>query len=417
MKYTQKKNKQKIKRKNRSTRRRIVRGGDDCLRHESNIDSILNLVFECEIKQHESLFEYDPDEQKEGETGYLLTSELLYGRDDDYPSCLNRNLIHAYTNKLDIYICVVSSGGHSGVCIIFVLDETVHCITYGVNVYTDRTIGERRIAIVTPEKCLITSHYSIILWEKFNDTHFHKIMALYNSSFYIRVIDDQKRVLLKREYSMIPFFNKDNCHTFSVAQVGDINLEEYASSGVKRIKDTLSESSTIPEKFADLAAHFTEGCKDVGRSLLQQCMVSPNRYLNMCIGPVVDLIVLAVKNNCYKESNGSYEQKLRSLMGDKSARVEKQIKQGLNKLERKLRELDRKLREHIVRDTDEAGVTKSATSSVFPFDTTPVDMYDDPIVRYTAESDVTKSANSNKRKAKKGNPKKPQTKKSRITSL
>ena len=379
----------------------------------SNIDSILNLVFHDDhIMQHESLFEYYQDRQLPRTNGYPLTREILYEHDGHSPNCLNENLVLAKQKDVDIYIGVVSSGGHSGVCIIFVLGIRVYCITYGVNMYTDKKTGTKMIAIRTPEECLASPSYSIILWERFTDIHWDNIMSVYNSLFYIKSFGSENLLLSNYfEYSMIPFMTGHNCHTFAVAQVGDINLKEH---------------------IATLAANFRKGCKRVVRTLFQQCTPAPNKSFVVCIEPVVDLIVLAVKSGIFKGKNSrdGYKEILQEVMMYTAQRVEEAKQNGtvtvtydrtfsdenIRYIEEGLDELERKLSDHIVRDTDEAGVTTSAnssvfpfdttvrytaesdvttsaTSSVFPFDTTPVDMYDDPIVRYTAESDVTKSVN------------------------
>lgn len=350
MKYTQKKNKQKIKRKNRISRRKIMGGGlsewlhaiqssnirnisiwdvgfrwakdTGCLNYMSNIASILPLVFKCDI-QYESLFEYDDGMAEEGENGYQLTMGEL--GDDGYPKYLNKNLIQALKQEADIFISVVSSGGHSGLCIIFVLENNVHCITYGVNIYKDKETGSAMIAIRSPETSLISPLYSIIIWEKFTEIHWNNIMAIYNTSFFIKKRDDENVVLTVMPYSMFSI-GAHNCQTFAVEHIAIGDSSIVGQSYIKFFKDTLLSVQQLKQTpnngtldtITCVFNHAIDFCSRSVRNWFQVFMPAPNQYFNICIEPVVDLIVLAVKMKCYKgdlpESGDPTEDDLRTKL-------------------------------------------------------------------------------------------------------
>ena len=292
MNYTQKRHNQKIKRKNRISKRRKIVGGNpwdlitsigrslfsnSCLKGASCISNMLQLVFKHDRIKHEPLFEYDKSKEAEGQGqhGYALSPRLLDDHRLPYP--LNRNLKFALNlNKSNIYICIVSSGGHTGTCIIFVYKGKVYCITYGVN----KEAGGQYIAIRTPEYRLTSSKYSIILWEKFTQNHLDYIQYLYSQSVSIKQYIRKDKlweniVKTNLPYAIVPINARHNCHSSAVQAVADINLTEALIEDPSRL----------------------------GRTIFQQCMHAPNTFFYMCITPLVDLIVLAVTHGIFSATN------------------------------------------------------------------------------------------------------------------
>jgi hypothetical protein len=193
-----------------------------------------------------------------------------------FPYPLNRYLKFALNlNKSNIYICIVSSGRHTGTCIIFVYGGKLYCITYGVNVYYNKVLKGQYIAVRTPEYILVSFPYSIIMWKKITKKDLAYITYIYSMSFYIRPDTNGENIVeTNLPYAIVPFNAGHNCQSFAARAVGDIDIRDF----------------------------FSADGSDLGRTIFQQCMHAPNTFFYMCIKPLVDLIVLAVTHGIFSET-------------------------------------------------------------------------------------------------------------------
>lgn len=388
MKYT----KNRKNRKNATKKRKIVGGGsfDDFLKlikdyvpgveacltaldrtdihaYKVTLHDMFSSIFGANNVMYGSIFRYYPERvvKAKDDHGYPVTMNS-----EDVEQWMNPILVKAINirkrdSSFKIYFAVVSSGGHSGIALIFFLDGRLHCILIGVSMYSNtKFLGIDMISIISPEYSLSNPNYYIITWCELDAEIFINIVELCTYSFYIK-----KKQQPHEEEPRI-FYSTLTILPYNRLGLGyGFNCKTFASSVTSTKEPIFADMFTaFYNKFMSSNNDPRQPVFDVLRRKMQEYIFFPNRFLIHGIDVYIVLIKLAISNGVYigKTTEEGFKTTLTLIYKrdfipqDVSYQLPRESEEKINRFTLHLVEY---ARQYSLQQTSKSATKKSATKS------------------------------------------------------